>query len=61
MGDSCKMAIISSDLMIGNPKLAEIGFGEEARGRNVIVGGFQGQRQWIDFYPNADFNEAILN
>jgi L-fucose/D-arabinose isomerase len=56
-----KMTLISRDLMVGNPKLAEIGFGEEARGRNAIVGGFQGQRQWTDFYPNGDFTEAILN
>lgn len=56
-----KMTLITRDLMIGNPKLAELGFGEEARGRNAIAGGFQGQRQWTDFYPNADFTEAILN
>lgn len=56
-----KMTLISRDLMIGNPKLAELGFGEEARGRNAIAGGFQGQRQWTDFYPNGDFTEAILN
>ncbi|MDY4675757.1 MAG: L-fucose isomerase, partial [Candidatus Borkfalkiaceae bacterium] len=24
-------------------------------------GGFQGQRQWTDFYPNCDFPESILN
>jgi|GEM_PF-422131 len=56
-----KMTLIARDLMTGNPKLAEMGFGEEARGRNAIAGGFQGQRQWTDFYPNADFTEAILN
>ena len=28
---------------------------------NAILGGFQGQRQWTDFYPNGDFAEAILN
>ena len=56
-----KMTLIARDLMIGNPKLKEIGFGEEAKGRNAILGGFQGQRQWTDFYPNADFTEAILN
>ncbi|MFN8255861.1 MAG: L-fucose isomerase [Bacteroidales bacterium] len=56
-----KMTLISRDLMIGNPKLAEKGFGEEAKGRNAILGGFQGQRQWTDFYPNGDFTEAILN
>ena len=56
-----KMTLVCRDLMIGNPKLAAMGFGEEARGRNAIAGGFQGQRQWTDFQPNADFTEAILN
>jgi L-fucose isomerase len=56
-----KMTLICRDLMIGNPRLAELGFGEEARGRNAIAAGFQGQRQWTDFYPNGDFTEAILN
>ncbi len=56
-----KMTLIMRDLMTGNPKLAEMGFGEEARGRNSIAGGFQGQRQWTDFQPNGDFSEAILN
>jgi L-fucose isomerase len=56
-----KMTLICRDLMIGNPKLAAMGFGEEARGHNAIAGGFQGQRQWTDYYPNADFAEAILN
>ncbi|MHA7109524.1 L-fucose isomerase [Sunxiuqinia elliptica] len=56
-----KMTLICRDLMIGNPKLAELGFGEEARGHNAIAGGFQGQRQWTDYFPNADFTEAILN
>jgi L-fucose isomerase len=46
--------------MEGNPRLAEQGHGEEARGRNAIAGGFQGQRQWTDYYPNGDFSEAIL-
>ncbi len=55
-----KMTLIFRDLMIGNPKLKEAGFGEEAHGRNAIAGGFQGQRQWTDFYPNGDFSEAIL-
>lgn len=58
---SVKMALIARDLMIGNPKLAEIGFGEEAHGHNAIVSGFQGQRQWTDYQPNGDFIEAILN
>lgn len=56
-----KMTLICRDLMIGNPKLAEMGFGEEARGHNAIAGGFQGQRQWTDYYPNGDFTETILN
>jgi L-fucose isomerase len=56
-----KMTLIVRDLLIGNPKLKEIGFGEEALGHNAIAGGFQGQRQWTDFYPNGDFTEAILN
>ncbi|MGD9558793.1 MAG: L-fucose isomerase, partial [Mangrovibacterium sp.] len=47
-----KMTLICRDLMTGNPKLAEMGFGEEARGHNAIAGGFQGQRQWTDYYPN---------
>ena len=56
-----KMALIMRDLMIGNPKLKELGFEEEAQGHNAIAGGFQGQRQWTDFMPNGDFPEAILN
>lgn len=55
-----KMTIIIRDLMIGNPKLEEMGFKEEAIGHNAIVGGFQGQRQWTDFLPNGDFSETIL-
>ena len=58
---SVKMALIARDLMVGNPKLAEMGFGEEAQGHNAIVSGFQGQRQWTDYQPNGDFLEAILN
>jgi L-fucose isomerase len=58
---SVKMALIARDLLIGNPRLAEMGYGEEALGRNAIVGGFQGQRQWTDHFPNGDFMEAILN
>ncbi|HEY4208966.1 MAG TPA: L-fucose isomerase [Puia sp.] len=56
-----KMALIIRDLMTGNPKLKEKGYGEEAMGHNAIVSGFQGQRQWTDFLPNGDFPEAILN
>ncbi|WP_157603524.1 L-fucose isomerase [Polaribacter atrinae] len=56
-----KMTLICKDLMNGNPKLKEMGFGEESKGRNAIMGGFQGQRQWTDYQPNADFTESILN
>lgn len=56
-----KMVLIGRDLMIGNPKLAEIGFGEEALGHYAIASGFQGQRHWTDHFPNGDFLEAILN
>ncbi|MBC8096624.1 MAG: L-fucose isomerase [Akkermansiaceae bacterium] len=55
-----KMTMIARDLMIGNPRLAELGFGEEALGHNAIAGGFQGQRHWTDHSPNGDFTEAIL-
>ena len=55
-----KMTMIGRDLMIGNPKLAEMGFLEEAEGHNAIAAGFQGQRQWTDHFPNGDFMESIL-
>ena len=55
-----KMAIIARDLMIGNPVLEKIGFGEEALGHNAIAAGFQGQRQWTDHFPNGDFMETML-
>ena len=58
---SVKMALIGRDLMVGNDKLAEKGFGEESLGHNAIAAGFQGQRQWTDYFPNGDFMEAILN
>lgn len=58
---SVKMALIARDLMVGNPKLEEMGYPEQARGHNAIAAGFQGQRQWTDHYPNGDFLEAILN
>ncbi len=58
---SIKMTLIARDLMIGNPVLAEMGFGEEAQGHNAISAGFQGQRHWTDFMPNGDFMETILN
>ena len=56
-----KQTLIIRDIMLGNPRLAELGFGEEAEGRNAIAGGVQGQRQWTDHFPNHDYSEAILN
>jgi len=56
-----KMTIVGRDMMVGNPKLKGLGFGEEALGHNAILGGFQGQRQWTDHFPNGDFMEAMLN
>ncbi|MFV0345569.1 MAG: L-fucose isomerase [Bacteroidales bacterium] len=56
-----KMTLICRDMMIGNHKLVERGYREEGLGRNAILGGFQGQRQWTDYQPNADFAEAMLN
>jgi len=72
---SVKMTLICRDILLGNEKLNSVtpegdaakasgpkdGWHEEALGRNAILGGFQGQRQWTDFMPNADFTEAILN
>ncbi|MBE6802003.1 MAG: L-fucose isomerase [Ruminococcaceae bacterium] len=55
-----KMMCIIKDLMNGNKNLPE-GCEEEMVGHNAIAAGFQGQRQWTDFYPNADFAEAMLN
>ena len=55
-----KMMVIIKDLMNGNPNLPE-GCEEEMVGHNAIAAGFQGQRQWTDFYPNCDFPEAMLN
>jgi L-fucose isomerase len=55
-----KMTMIARDLMVGNPRLKKLGFGEEALGHNAILSGFQGQRHWTDHMPNGDFLEAIL-
>ena len=57
---TAKMACIIKDLYNGNKNLPQ-GCEEESVGHNAIVGGFQGQRQWTDFYPNCDFPESILN
>jgi L-fucose isomerase len=56
-----QMTLIIRDLMTGNSKLEQIGYGEESLGHDALVSGFQGQRQWTDFLPNGDFSEAILN
>ncbi|MBQ7119067.1 MAG: L-fucose isomerase [Oscillospiraceae bacterium] len=55
-----KMMVIIKDLMNGNKNLPE-GCEEERVGHNAIAAGFQGQRQWTDFYPNCDFPESMLN
>ena len=55
-----KMSLIVRDILYGNPKLDEMGWHEEALGKNAVVGGFQGQRQWTDWLPNGDFTEAIM-
>lgn len=55
-----KMMCIIKDLMNGNENLPD-GCEEEKLGHNAIAAGFQGQRQWTDFYPNCDFPEALLN
>ena len=55
-----KMYCIIKDLMAGNPNLPA-GFEEEMVGHNAIVGGFQGQRQWTDHWPNCDYPEALLS
>ncbi len=55
-----KMMVIIKDLMNGNKNLPE-GCEEEKVGHNAIAAGFQGQRQWTDFYPNCDFGEALCN
>lgn len=55
-----KMMCIIKDMMNGNENLPA-GCEEEMVGHNAIAAGFQGQRQWTDFYPNCDFPEAMLN
>ena len=55
-----KTAMIVQDLMVGNDNLSDNGE-EEKVGHNAIVAGFQGQRQWTDYLPNADFTESICN
>ena len=55
-----KMYCIIKDLMCGNKNLPEQ-FKEEMVGHNAIAGGFQGQRQWTDHWPNCDYPEALLS
>lgn len=55
-----KLTIIVKDILFGNKKLDEMGWHEEALGKNAVAGGFQGQRNWTDWLPNADFTEAIM-
>jgi len=55
-----RQTLIIRDIMIGNPRLAELGYGEEALGRNALAAGVQGQRQWTDHFPNHDFSESLL-
>ena len=55
-----RMTLIIRDILYGNPRLDALSWHEEALGKNAVAGGFQGQRQWTDWLPNADFTEAIL-
>lgn len=55
-----KQTLIARDIIYGNEKLGDMGWHEEALGRNGIAGGFQGQRMWTDWLPNGDFMEAIM-
>ena len=55
-----KMTMVMRDILYGNPKRDERGWHEEALGKPAVAGGFQGQRNWTDWLPNADFSEAIM-
>ena len=55
-----KFSIVVRDILYGNKKLDDLGWHEEALGKNAVAGGFQGQRNWTDWLPNADFTEAIM-
>lgn len=55
-----KMTMVMRDILFGNPVLAQMGWHEESLGKNAVAGGFQGQRNWTDWLPNADFTEALL-
>ena len=54
------MTLVIRDILYGNPKLDEMGWHEEALGKNAVAGGFQGQRNWTDWLPNGDFTEAFM-
>ncbi len=56
-----KMTLIIKDIFGGNSVLEEMGFHEEAKGKNALLGGFQGQRMWTDWLPTGDFCEALFN
>jgi L-fucose isomerase len=56
-----KMTLIARDLMVGNPRLNDTDYAEEALGHNAIAAGFQGQRAWTDHFPNGDVMEAVLS
>ena len=58
---SVKITLVCRDILRGNERLAQMGYDEETLGKNAIAGGFQGQRAWTDWLPNADFTEALLN
>ncbi len=58
---SVQMALIARDMMVGNPRLAAMGYEEEGLGHHAVLAGFQGQRHWTDFMPNGDFMETMLN
>ncbi len=55
-----KMTLVMRDILFGNKKLDEMGWHEEALGKNAVAAGFQGQRNWTDWLPNADFTESLL-
>lgn len=55
-----KMTLVVRDILFGNKKLDEMGWHEEALGKNAVAAGFQGQRNWTDWLPNADFTESIM-
>ncbi len=48
-----KINMIGRDLMQGNPRLAELGFEEEAVGHHVQQLASKSQRQWTDHFPNG--------